>query len=66
MAKEQLKLHCKLTYKPRMVKNKGAILVLEWNSLIMNVFTPLYDCSNIGHSIWSFLVGLSLIPPIAR
>ena len=35
---EQLKACCKLRYKPRRVKNKGAILVLVCNYLIVSVF----------------------------
>ena len=35
--KEQLKLLCKLTYKMRRVKTKGAILVLIWNFLALFV-----------------------------
>ena len=64
-AKEWLKLRCKLKYKPRMVKNKGAILVLVWNCLIMNILTLLYDDLHIGKSHWSIMVGFGLIPPIA-
>ena len=63
--KKWLKLRCKLTYKPRMVKNRGAILVLVWNCLIMNIFTLLNDGPKNGESHWSFMVGLGLIPPIA-
>ena len=66
-AKEWLKLRCKLTYKPRMVKNKGAILVLVWNCLIMNIFTLLNHESNEGQGLthWLFLVGIGFIPPLA-
>ena len=64
-AKEWLKLRCKLKYKPRMVKNKGAILVLVWNCLIVNIFTLLNDRFSYGHNFWSFMMGLGLIPPIA-
>ena len=65
-AKEWLKLCCKLTYKLRIVKNKGAILVLVWNFLIMNIFTLLYDCIINGHSFCSLiLAGVGFIPPIA-
>ena len=65
-AKECLKLRCKLTYKLRIVKNKGAILVLVWNFLIMNIFTLLYDCIINGHSLCLLiLAGVGFIPPIA-
>ena len=36
--KEQLKACCKPTYQIRKLKNKGAILVLIWNFLVMNLF----------------------------
>ena len=36
-AKERLQLCCKPAHKPRKVKNKGAILVLVWNFLILGV-----------------------------
>ena len=64
-AKEWFRLRCKFTYKPRIVWNKGAILVLVWYCLIMNIFCMLYDCSNKGNNLWSFLVGFAFIPFIA-
>ena len=33
--KEYLKACCKLKYRPRRLKNKGAILLLIWNLLVM-------------------------------
>ena len=35
---ERLKICCKPKYQPRKLKNKGAILVLVWSSLVMTVF----------------------------
>ena len=64
-AKEWFRLHCKLTCRPRMVKNKGAILVLVWSCLIANILTLLNDRSDNGHNLWPFLVGLGFIPPLA-
>ena len=65
--RERFKLCCKLTYKPRLVKNKGAILVLVWNYLIMNYFVFLIPKTNEA-TITTFvvwLVGFGLVPPIA-
>ena len=41
--KERLQLCCKPTYKPRRVKNKGAVFVLILNYLIMNSFSFLQN-----------------------
>ena len=41
--KEKFKLLCKLTYKIRQVKTKGALLVLAWNFLAAIVFWFLVD-----------------------
>ena len=43
--KEKLKLLCKLTYKIRRVKTKGALLVLAWNFLAAIMFWFLVDLS---------------------
>ena len=67
--RERFKLCCKLTYKPRLVKNKGAILVLVWNYLIMNYLNYITPSINNGQApavyviVW--LVGFGLVPPIA-
>ena len=67
--RERFKLCCKLTYKPRLVKNKGAILVLVWNYLIMNYVIYISSYKNYRQAqaviaiVW--LVGFSLVPPIA-
>ena len=37
--KERLQLCCKPTYKPKRVKNKGAVFLLILNYLIMNLFS---------------------------
>ena len=60
---ERLQLCCKPSYKPRRVKNKGAILVLVWNYLIMTVFR-LFVNQYLAkyHYYW---VVLGLAPPIA-
>ena len=64
--KERVKLCLMPTYRPRMVRNKGAILVLVFNFLIMNALALLsiywfYD--NIG--LIAGAVGMSLIVPLA-
>ena len=64
--KERLKLCLMPTYRPRMVRNKGAILILVLNFLIMNTFALLsiywyYDNSGLIAGV----VGMSLIVPIA-
>ena len=43
---EQLKACCKLRYEPRRVKNKGAILVIVCNYLIVSVFGLLLQYYN--------------------
>ena len=56
---------CKPTYQMRRLKNKGAILVLFWNYLVMSVFYFLSKYLEYGYSygIWLLVFGLSL--PIA-
>ena len=64
--KERLKLCLMPTYRPRMVRNKGAILVLVFNFLIMNALALLSIYSyhnNIG--LIAGVVGMSLIIPLA-
>ena len=63
--KERLQLCCKPTYKPRRVKNKGAIFVLICNYLIMNEFYLLnsYDEGGIESLTWKVAFGLSV--PVA-
>ena len=63
--RERLQLCCKPTYKPRRVKNKGAILVLVWNYLIMNVFGLLVQYVDSGYEFRIWLVAFGLTPPIA-
>ena len=41
--KKHLKSCCKPVYRPRRVKNKGALLVLVWNFLTMSVFYLIND-----------------------
>ena len=60
--KERLQLCCKPTYKPRRVKNKGAILVLVWNYLIMSVF---YSLNLDDVSGYACLLACSITLPIA-
>ena len=54
--KERLQLCCKPTYKPRRVKNKGAVFVLILNYLIMNSFCFLQnlmlDISGYESLLW--------------
>ena len=65
-AKERLKLCLMPSYKPRMVRNKGAILVLVFNFLVMNVLPILtiywYYNNNV---LIAGAVGMSLIVPVA-
>ena len=66
--RERFKLCCKLTYKPRLVKSKGAILILVLNYLIMsyNVDTFPYNISQANSLfIVAWLVGFGIVPPIA-
>ena len=54
------------TYRPRMVRNKGAILVLVFNFLVMNALALLliyWSYNNNG--IIASVIGMSLIVPIA-
>ncbi len=52
------------TYKPRRIKNKGAILVLTWNYLVMSEFFLLMRYNNINFDrIWQLVGGLTL--PVA-
>ncbi len=37
-AGDRLKMCCRPTYQARKLKNKGALLILVWNCLVMSVF----------------------------
>ena len=64
---ERLQLCCKPTYKPRRVKNKGAILILVWNYMIMSAYGTFYQYlirqDRIFLRVWAVAFGLA--PPIA-
>ena len=60
---ERLQLCCKPSYKPRRVKNKGAILVLVWNYLIMTIFRLLVNHYLAKYHYYWVVLGLT--PPIA-
>ena len=64
---ERLQLCCKPTYKPRRIKNKGAILILVWNYMIMSVYGMFYQYlirqDRILLRVW--VVAFGLAPPIA-
>ena len=62
---EWLQLCCKPTYRPRRVKSKGAILLLVWNYLIMNVFGLLNKYLDNGYAFRIWLLAFGLITPIA-
>ena len=66
---EWFRLCCRPTYKPRRVKNKGAILVLVCNFLIMCIFQLLgqYKCirEKYRYRIGLSLVAFALTPLIA-
>ena len=62
-AQEYFKVLCRPSYKPRRVKHKGAILVLVWNLLVMNVLTALQSVAGPLAIVW--LVGAGLIPLFA-
>ena len=51
------------TYKPRRIKNKGALLVLMWNYLIMSEFYLLMHYSGIkyGRVSWQLVGGFTLL-----
>ena len=54
----------KLTYKPRRIKNKRAILALVWNYLIMSEFYLLMCYNEIKYSkVWQLVGGFTL--PVA-
>ena len=58
---------CKVTYKPRYLKNKGAILVLIWNYLIMNLLTLYISRSNENgtEAYFVYMLSISLTLPVA-
>ena len=64
--KERVKLCLMPTYRPRMVRNKGAILILVLNFLVMNTFALLsiYWYYN-NNGLIASVIGMSLIVPIA-
>ena len=64
--KEQIKLHCKPTYRLRKVKNKGAILVIVWSYLITNIcYFVLASEGYMGLFIKLGMVAVGLTLPIA-
>ena len=64
--REWLRLCCKLTFKPRMVKSKGAILVLLWNFVILNTLTFLTHQTHIRNiKLQWLLLAIGFIPALA-
>ena len=62
--RDNVKLCCKRTYRPRRVKNKGGILVLAWNYLIFSVFYLMLKYEVISWSmshVWFAAFGLALL-----
>ena len=53
--REHLRICCKPSYNPRSVKNKGALLVLAWNFLMMSVFHLLNDYFRNRYT-WGFAI----------
>ena len=65
-AGDRLKMCCRPTYRIRKIKNKGAILILVWNVLVISVFCYLSIYNRMFHPTWhmySIIWGLTL--PIA-
>ena len=62
---EWLQMCCKPTYNPRRVRSKGAILLLVWNYLIMNVFGLLNRYIDNGYRFRTWLIVSGLVPPLA-
>ena len=61
---KQLNKYCRPAYKTRKLKNKGALLVLVWNFLIMSLFYYLYNTAHQLHVTQNYIsVGITL--PIA-
>ena len=61
---EQLNKCCSVTYKIRKLKNRGALLVLVWNFLVVYQFYYLYDTAHAIHITQNYIiVGITL--PIA-
>ena len=58
---------CRVTYKPRYLKNKGAILVLIWNYLIMNLLSLHIDRSNESGTVvyMYYMLSFGLTVPLA-
>ena len=44
-SKEYLKAYCRISYRMRKLKTKGAILILIWNFMVMSVFN--YLCNSL-------------------
>ena len=42
-SKEYLQAYCRISYRMRKLKTKGAVLVLMWSFMVMNVFNYLHD-----------------------
>ena len=64
--RERLRLCCKLTFKPRMVKSKGAILVLLWNFVILNTLTFLTHQTHFRNiKLQWLLLAIGFIPALA-
>ena len=57
--RERLQICCTPTYKPRRVKNKGAILVLVWNYLIVSVWNSL-NLYDFGGCVYLLACGFTL------
>ena len=63
---ERLQLCCKPTYKPRRVKNKGVILILVWNYMIMSIYGMFnrYLIRQDPYLLGVWAVAFGLAPPI--
>ena len=59
---ERLKICCKPKYQPRKLKNKGAVLVLVWNFLVMAVYYYLYYKSVTPETICPTCFQFILLP----
>lgn len=59
--KEYLGRRCRLTYNPRKIRNRGAILVLVWSYLITSVFHLLMKYDDSAYErMWQVFAGLTL------
>ena len=59
---ERLKICCKPKYQPRILRNKGALLVLVWNFLVTTVFYYVYYESSRDNSFCNTCFKLILVP----